>query len=312
MKRLDELGEKAIVSNLIQLFDPDGARNLGDDCAVLDLGRDYLLVTTDIINRKTHIPEGAEPRDVGWHATAINISDIAAMGGQPLGMLIAFGLPAESRFSELEEIAGGIRECCSTYGVHVLGGDTKESELMTISGTAIGTVPKSEILWRKGARPGDIVAMTGALGKPTEWYRNKDTGRIKFLLRVVPRIREGRILAQSRAVTSCIDTSDGLSTSLHHLARSGEVGFEVEFDRLPFALGLSPEENEKATHLGGDYELLFTVSPDRTEQVFNADFGSVPITQIGSVTDDAGVFINKDGASQPLPDKGYEHFGGGK
>lgn len=310
MTRLDELGEKAIVSDLIELFDPDGAHNLGDDCAVVDLGRDYLLVTTDIINRKTHIPEGAGSRDVGWHIAAINLSDIAAMGGQPLGMLFAFGLRGDAPVSDLTEISEGIRECCSNYAIPVLGGDTKESDVLTISGTAIGTVPKSEILWRKGAKPGDIIAMTGVLGKPMEWFRAKDPHKAQFLLRVVPRIREGRILAQSQAVTSCIDMSDGLSTSLHHLAKAGGVGLEVDFNRLLFAQGLSLEEKEHALHLGGDYELLFTVSPDRAEHVFNADFGTSPITQVGEVTEDTGVFILKDGATSQLPDKGYEHFGG--
>jgi thiamine-monophosphate kinase len=312
MSKLDELGEKAIVANLVKLFDPDGAHNLGDDCAVVDLGRDYLLVTTDMINQRTHIPEGAESRDIGWHIAAINLSDIAAMGGQPLGALFAFGLMNDTQFSELEEITQGIRDCCSNYAIQVLGGDTKESETLTISGTAIGTVPKSEILWRKGARPGNIVAMTGALGKTIEWGRVRHPEKTQFLLRIVPRVREGRILAQSQAVTSCIDMSDGLSTSLHHISRSSGCGLAVDFDRLPFAMGLSSDEKDQSLHLGGDYELLFTVSPDRAEQVFNADFGTSPITQIGEVVEEDGVFLNREGVSQKLPDKGYEHFGGGE
>lgn len=312
MPRLDELGEKTIVARLIELFDSQGAHLLGDDCAVLDMGRDYLLLTTDMINQKTHVPDGASHRDIGWHIAAINLSDIAAMGGQPLGMLFAFGMPAGLDFAGLEDMAGGIQDCCSTYGVPVLGGDTKENDILTISGTALGTVPKSDVLRRKGARPGDIVAMTGALGKPMEWYRNKNPETVKFLLRVVPRIREGQILSRSKAVTSCIDTSDGLSTSLHHLLKANDAGFDIYFEKLPFAAGLMADEKELALHMGGDYELLFTIAPERADNVFNSDFGGAPITQIGVVTDDAGVFMNRDGASQPLPDKGYEHFGGGE
>ena len=305
---LEDMGEKEIISKLIELFDPDRAHALGDDCAVIDMGRDYLLVTTDMINQKTHVPDGARPEDIGWHAAAINLSDIAAMGGHPLGMLYAFGLPTQTQFDHLEKIAEGIRTCCSNYGVPVLGGDTKENEILTISGTAIGTVPKTEILWRKGARPGDIIAMTGALGKPMEWNRGKSPEKTQFLLRVVPRIREGQMLAQSSAVTSCIDTSDGLSTSLHHISKAGNVGLEIYFEKLPMATGLSPDEKDMALHMGGDYELLFTVAPERADRIFNADFGTSPITQIGVVTDDVGVLINKDGASQPLEDRGYEHF----
>ncbi len=308
MEDLKDLGEKKIVTSLIRMFDPEGQHMLGDDCAVIDLGKDYLLITTDMINRRTHIPEGANPRDIGWYAAAINLSDIAAMGGRPLGMLFAFGLPPDTSFEILEDITEGIRDCCSGYAIPVLGGDTKENDTLTISGTGIGTVSKRAIMWRKGASPGDVVAMTGSLGRPLKW--KKDSHETKALLRIEPRLKEGQMLGASGAVTSCIDISDGLSTSLYHLSEASRKGFELDYESLPIISGLSDDERELALHCGGEYELLFTVDPRHADRVFGIGWGDIPVTRIGVVTDDMEISIIRDDTREILPDKGYEHFGG--
>jgi thiamine-monophosphate kinase len=307
MAKLSDLGEKSVISRLLEIFDPDGLRSMGDDCAILDRGDDYLLVTTDMIYEKTHIPKGSAPGDVGWYAAAINLSDIAAMGGTPLGMLFAFGLPRDTDPEWLDSLVSGIQECCSQHNAPVIGGDTKENDSVTISGTAIGTVRKSQMLRRSGARPGDIVAMTGRLGRGVLWDR--DRGNTRFLLRIEPRVKEGLHLASSGAVTSCIDMSDGLSTSLHHLARSGKVGFEVDLDRIPMMDGLDRKGKLKALHSGGDYELLFTVNPKKIADI-PGSAGNTPITHIGRVTE-KGVTMTVDGKTECLADEGYEHFGKG-
>jgi thiamine-monophosphate kinase len=172
------------------------------------------------------------------------------MGGKPLGLLFAFGLPKETNWQRLEAIHTGISNCSSKYKVPVLGGDLKENEVLTIAGTAFGIVPKEQILWRTGARPGDAVALTGFLSKGLSWLRKKSPENASKLLRIEPRLREGQLLGKSGAVTSCIDTSDGLSASLHHLAKASQAGFQVDFDYLPFAKGLSDKEKEtKKTEL---------------------------------------------------------------
>jgi len=302
MPRLSDLREKETVSRLIDLFDPEGKLMLGDDCAVLDLGSEYLLVTTDITNRGTHFPEGESEYDMGWYAAGINLSDIAAMGGTPLGMLFALAMPSETPWESASDLAKGIRDCCARYSVPVLGGDTKEHDTLTVSGTGVGIVPKRQTLWRKGARPGDIVVLSGQLGRPLLNLRNRAS-----ILKIEPRIREGQLLASSGAVTSCIDVSDGLSTSLHHLARAGDVGFEVDLDLLPFPVELEPKEKELALHFGGDYELLFTVDPKKADRVFGTPQDE--FTRIGQVTDETGqVSITKDSRSEVLEDRGFEHF----
>jgi thiamine-monophosphate kinase len=308
MEELNSMGEKKIVASLIRMFDPEGQYMLGDDCGVIDIGKDYLLITTDMINQRTHIPQGATPQDIGWYAAAINLSDIAAMGGRPLGLLFAFGLPPDSSFDILVDISKGIQECCSRYAVPTLGGDTKETDTLTITGTGIGTVSKRAIMWRKGANPGDVVAMTGRLGRPLK--SEKDSTVSNSLLRIEPRLKEGQILGASGAVTSCIDISDGLSTSLHHLAEESGKGFEIYYESLPWLKELSDDERELALHCGGEYELLFTMDPKHADRVFDIGRGDTAITRIGVVTDEINISIIRDEKREILPDKGYEHFGG--
>ncbi|MDD4308032.1 MAG: thiamine-phosphate kinase [Thermoplasmata archaeon] len=308
MPKLSDAGEKAVIQHLISLFDPKSLQDIGDDCAILDSGDSFLLVTTDMITRATHMPENASPEDIGWYAAAVNLSDIAAMGGRPIGTLFAIGLPADTEEEWLDRLASGIHECCSRYGVPVIGGDTKENPSLTISGTAVGRVPKSQILRRSGARPGDILAMTGKLGRGIAWELSGDANAI---LRVEPRVHEGQLLAESGAVTSCIDMSDGLSASVHHLSKAGNVGFSVEADRLPLLDGLKASDREKAMHWGGDYELLFTVNPKKADSLFQSDLGC-PVTGIGTVTEDKAIMLLKGDGKKHLPDRGYEHFRGAR
>ena len=307
MSELSSIGERSIVASLIKKFDPHGIYSLGDDTAILDYGKENLLITTDTICQKTHIPINASPQDIGWYVAAINLSDIAAMGGHPLGMLFSLGLSASTSTKWLDELTDGIQECCSKFKVPVLGGDTKENDTITITGIALGTVPKSEILRRSGAKPGDIVAMTGQLGRGLFWEQDKENNVSQYL-RVEPQLKIGQILAETKAITSCIDISDGLSTSLHLLASASNVGFEIEFDLVNLIPGLNVKEKELALHYGGDFELLFTIRPDKANLVLNQP----EITQIGYVTDDISVSLVKDGASEPLENKGYEHFSNGE
>jgi len=307
MSELSEIGERDIVASIIKKFDPKGIYALGDDTAILDYGKEFLLLTTDTISQKTHIPENASPQDIGWNVAAINLSDIAAMGGRTLGMLFSLGLPASTTTKWLDELTDGIQECCSDYSVPVLGGDTKENDTITITGIALGTVPKQEILRRSGARPGDIVAMSGQLGRGLLWEHDKENN-ISQYLRVEPRLKTGQMLAESGAVTSCIDISDGLSTSLHLLSSASNIGFEIEFGSVNFVPGLNDKEKILALHYGGDYELLFTVRPDRADMII----AQPGISQIGYVTDDISVSLVKEDASEHLQNKGYEHFRGRK
>ncbi len=307
MTDLSGIGEREIVRRLVSMFDPSGDNDLGDDTAILELGASYLLVTIDSVSARTHFPSGTMPEDAGWYSAAVNLSDIAAMGGQPKGMLFAIGLPKETDYGWLESFARGLHQCCKGFGVPILGGDTKENESLTVSAVAIGTVPKHKILRRSGARPGDAVYLTGEIGRGILMERDNE---ICQFLRFAPRLAEGQALAETMAVTSCIDLSDGLSTSLYHLMDASNIGFDIEMERIPFLPGLDVDEKNKSIHYGGDYELLFTVSPGMEQSLETSLPQNIfsKIKKIGYATEDIRVRLVTGYGTSELENQGYQHF----
>ena len=319
-KRLMNIGERKAIELISGLLSKgDVAVGIGDDCAALDLGKDYLLVTTDMITVKTHTPQ-ATPRQIGWHLIAINLSDVACKGGKPIGVVTALGFPRDTPLAFVKELAKGMDLCARTFGTSVIGGDTKESCDVTLTGTAFGLVKKNAFMPRSGAHVGDLVAVTGRLGGAAAGYqaikhRLKRPTAIKALLEPWPRVPEGIALGKAHAANSCIDISDGLSTSLHHLAGASGVGFSISFDMLPVhdavqKVGFrNSEEIEGAVlHFGGEYELLMTLDPKGLAKARTAIEGcGTELTVIGVVTR-SKVLLEKDGKMRPLPNKGWEHF----
>lgn len=287
---------------------------LEDDCAAIPMGDEYLLVTTDVVNRRTHIPRGATGRQVGWYTAAVNLSDIAAKGGRPLGLAVAMTLTRTLDVNYVKEIARGLDECCRAQGTEVIGGDTKEGPDVSLAGTAVGLVPKDQLMRRRGARAGDIVAVTGHLGRGGWGYRNLRQGKpaLDALLKPTPRIGTGRLLAESHQVTSCMDLSDGLAASLHQLSSVNGVSFEVEWQRVPLFPKLRratlAARREAALYMGGDYELLFTVGAKEWQKVDALlSTKGVVATAIGGVIEgDENLLVAEEIA--PLGSKGYEHF----
>ncbi|WP_462272733.1 thiamine-phosphate kinase [Methanohalophilus sp.] len=320
---IKDIDERAFIAQLASVFGrgkdelkvPAG----DDDCAVLEFGGEYLVVTTDMLHQKTDFPDIMTPWQIGWMAAAVNFSDIAAMGGQPLGLLAAVGYPQNMSLENAGEIARGMRDCAQFCDTSVIGGDVDSHEELTITGTALGRVSKEELLTRKGAKPGDLVCVTGTLGAAgaaLEAYLKKmdvDDDFMKPLLEPVPRIAEGRMLAKSDAVTSAMDTSDGLALSLYDLASVNEVGFVLREESLPidrrvFDIAASKKEAlEMALYSGGDFELLVTVSRDMFEVLQAESY----LTVVGEIVDiDAGInLIGKDGANLAINRKGYLHIG---
>src|SRR5439155_1103407 len=168
------------------------------------------------------------------------LSDIAAAGARPLGFVAALSMPADTDVEFLRGLAQGIEECVREFGIAVLGGDTKESPVLSIAGTAFGRVRKDRILLRTGAKPGDVIVVTGDLGraghaaKLLEQPTALRSDALTELLRPYPRIAEGLFLAESGAVTSCMDLSDELGASLAPLASMTRLYYQIEFDALPF------------------------------------------------------------------------------
>lgn len=290
--KVSSIGERALISRLSEIFNAPEGKERGqegiiigagsDDCAVLDLkGEDCLVVTTDMLHRTTDFPAEMTPWQMGWMSAAVNLSDIAAMGAEPTGLLMAIGMPSDTEIDFVEELARGIQACVEFCGTTVIGGDIDTHAELTITGTALGRVKKSQLLLRKGAKPGDLVCITGYTGsagaalKAVLSKKSVSETVLKALFEPVPRTREARVLAESGALTSMMDTSDGLAMSLYDLSRQSKVGFKIRENTLPilpevreFASG--PEELlEFALYTGGDFELIFTVDPKRLKKVQN-------------------------------------------
>ena len=295
-----------------------------DDCAVLDTGGgDYLLATTDMLHRKTDFPSRMTGWQIGWMSVAVNLSDLASKGAKPIGVLMAMGIPPDTDAGFIDDIVRGMGDCAGKSGTQVIGGDTDSHDELTMAGTALGLVKKEQLIRRSGAGEGDLVCVTGHLGTAGAALLALNTPHLnagidkipaggeilKALFEPVPRIKEGMALAQSRAVTSMMDISDGLALSLHDMSKASGAGFRICESKLPVLptvkrLLEGGELLEAVVFTGGDFELLFTVAPDNIEKAKKA----CPLTVIGEVTGE-GVFIERDGRLEELEARGYEHFG---
>ncbi|UZE92000.1 MAG: thiamine-phosphate kinase [Methanosarcinales archaeon] len=309
-----DIGERALINRISQLLPHDIVLGAGeDDCAVLDYGDEYLLITTDMLHKSTDFPDGMAPWQVGWMAVAVTLSDIAAMGGRPLAILTALGLPNNMEIVLVEDIIKGMNACAEEFSTSIVGGDTDEHDELTIVCTALGSVEKGKLLRRRGARKGDLVCVTGELGTTEAGLRalKMDVAQdvrhtlTKKLFEPQPRVREALALAESGAVTSMMDISDGLALSLHDLSKANSVGFLIYGDKLP----VLDETKVISTDLdlplygAGDFELLFTIKPDYLENAGKACQFAV----IGEVTS-GDILIKKNGVTEKIEARGYEHF----
>ncbi len=293
--KLSEVGERKLVEELTKKFSIPM-----DDCAIMDNGDEYIVLTTDMMNEKTHFPKGSKPYYIGWYSIAVNLSDLASAGAMPVAILAGISMPGSVEKKFFDGILNGMEDCMKEYGGKLVGGDTKESPLLTISITAIGKVKKDEYMARKGAKAGDAVYVTGTLGKEANLY----IGNLDRLLHVKPRITEGRKLAEAKVVTSCMDLSDGLASSLHQLSKINNVGFLLHEEWLPVNEVAKKMDSplEFALYHGGDFELLFTM-PEEYEQMLEMDF-----KKIGYVIEEKKILIEKNGETKEIENKGYEHF----
>ncbi len=323
MNRLQDIGERQAIKHLFDLLsDQPSAGQLGDDCARIEYGKDYLVLTSDMIHQHTHIPPQMTPSDLGWFLVAINLSDLACCGATPLGLLLSYGLPADTTDSYLTQLTKGALCCCTTYNTEILGGDLKESETISLCGTAIGRVRKHNYLGRHGMKPGEVVAVSGTLGKAGAGYyalqhNNASPDTTKHLFRPTPQLPLGQLLSKQKGISTCMDLSDGLSSSLYQLGERNTLGFDIDEQTIPIAAELKhlsdhkPELNplEIALHFGGDYELVFTCDFNDFERIQNkAQQKGYQITAIGTVTKTQRIHRISHDTTTRLENKGYEHF----
>ena len=285
---------------------------VGDDCAVLRLGEVLWVAAADMLIEGRHFKEWASPEDVGYKAVAVNVSDVAAMGGVPRFVLASGGaLEAETTLHCME----GVLRACEDFGVYPLGGDTTGADLLTVDVSILGQLAHAPVL-RSGARPGDLLAVTGELGASVAGLlalENGDTGQerlVKKHLRPEPRVGSGRAAARLGA-HAMIDLSDGPASDVRHLCELSRAGCRVDLGLLPVAgdtreyLRSSGRDPEIVAATGGeDYELLIAASEEVVEALVAES--ETPATVIGEVTEEEVLFV-RDG--EPVENlSGWDHF----
>jgi thiamine-monophosphate kinase len=305
---------------------------IGDDTAVLEPSDGAkLLATTDLLIEDVHFRRvWATPFDIGWKAMAVNLSDIAAKGGRPRWALIGLALPAPVERAEVEALYDGMRQAAAPHGVVVVGGDTSASPSgWFINVTLLGEHEGSPHL-RSAAKPGHVIAVTGALGRSAAGLAALEAGRERFgegakaviaaHLRPVARVAEGRWLGAAPGVGAMIDLSDGLSADLGHVCRESVVGARVALDRVPVdpaarrvARELGVDPLAWAVAGGEDFELLLTCDPASVEALADGLYRATGtgLTAIGVIDGRERGVTFLDAAGQPVAmPAGYEHFSG--
>jgi thiamine-monophosphate kinase len=287
----------------------------GDDCAVLGgTGDDDILFTIDEVVEGTHFrlsAGGRGPkatgRDVGYKALAVSVSDLAAMGADPIAAVASAAIRADGAGRFGKAIYAGLTSAAGATGCPLVGGNVAEtSGPQSVSVAAIGRAPKGAAFLRSGARPGDVLFVTGALG-------GSILGRH---LRPEPRLAEAALLRRLGGVSAMMDVSDGLALDLTRLTKASSVGAVVDADCVPvsraaraLALRTGRRALEHALTDGEDYELLFTVGPRAADRLLEKWRGTVPITRIGSIEEKkAGVRLKQNGRLVPLGRGGFKHL----
>ncbi|WP_256290260.1 thiamine-phosphate kinase [Halobellus inordinatus] len=272
----------------------------GDDAAVVD----GLVVTTDMLHESTDFPAGTTRYTAGWRAVGASLSDVAAMGASATAAVAAYAAPTLDE-AELDAFLDGAVDVCEAVDAEYVGGDLDTTSEFTVATTALGETDAPVL--RSGAAPGEVVCVTGALGRTAASLRAfaaGDTERGNELFQFTPRVAAGVALAPH--VTAMMDSSDGLARSLHQLAEASGVGFEVSSEEVPvhdaveeYAVDAA-DRWEMTTTVGEDFELVCTLP---AEAVDAAEAGSpVPLTVVGDVTED-GVLVD----GELLADEGYTH-----
>lgn len=326
---LAELGEFGFIDRISRnVAAGAGVRlGIGDDCAALDHpAGELLLTTTDLLIEQIHFHrDWTDLRTLGRKSVAVNVSDIAAMGGRPRHLFLGLAVPAGMPVEELDAFIAGFLEAARSYDATLAGGDTCGSPgPLMISVTTEGAVPESEMVSRRGARPGDAVYVSGTLGDSGLALRMLLAGQTPdpFLAHrhhdPEARTGLGRALAQTAVATAMIDVSDGLLADLAHILEASQVGAEIDSSALPLsppfqqALAQTPALLDLALSGGEDYELLFTVPPQKEAALaVLAKSTAVPVTRLGIITaPESGLTVfDRDGRPLRPQRRGYDHFG---
>jgi len=325
--RVSELGEFGLIDLLAKIAPQGGPEHrmlvgIGDDAAAWRGDDSTVLATTDAMVEGVHFTRGTPWRELGWKALAVNLSDIAAMGGEPRFALVSLSLPGATEVEDVVQLYRGVADLANEHRVAIVGGNITSAPLVMIAMTVVGRGLKEGLLRRSAAVPGDRIAVTGYLGSAAAGLRRlKDSPKLapetvtfltKAHLRPQPRISEGQALVK-RGVRAAIDISDGLVADLGHVCASNKVGAMVRVNAVPIHPLVQEAFGKEALKMaltgGEDYELLFTASERIIDDVKASLGADCPVTVIGEIGDGTGVvLLGEDGRPYHIDGHGWDHF----
>ena len=334
-RTLNDMGETGIIQRIQHqgitgLVASHVKKGIGDDCAVLEIeGASALLVTTDTLIEGIHFTDQTlSPEALGWKALAVNVSDIAAMGGTPKTAFLSLALKGETKVQFLDAFLAGFKDLSEKTGVVLAGGDTVESpSCAVVTVMLLGACPKKRVVYRSGAKVGDHIWVTGRLGDAAGGlFLLKDKGGptpleyaslIMAHQRPMPPFELGRALGEAGLAHAMIDLSDGVAKDLGHICEQSGVGALLQGASVPMSDPLKKLADQVpypalgwALQGGEDYELLFTASPTAEPRILSlsAKVSDGGATRIGKIIDDRGIWVNTPEGRNRLVSPGFLHF----
>ncbi len=324
---LSRLGEKGLIRRIRSMLQTKNERillGIGDDAAVIASHPDRnFIFTTDTLVESVHFDLRYVPiESLGWKALAVNLSDIAAMGGFPLCAVVSLAIPETWTVEDVDILYQGLERCAQTYHCSIVGGDTVRSpKWACITVTVLGEVQERSFKTRGGAKEGDFLCVTGTIGKARVGWEVLASGMedaafssaVAHFLEPRPKIEEAQRVIAAYDVTAMIDISDGLASEISHLCEASGLGCVVFEEKIPVSqevfLWIHSQNRSIENYLwasGEEYELLFTVSPGTSFK--SMDF----VTVIGKMgKKEHGILLRKEGKEQPFHFKGWDHFQNG-
>lgn len=324
------MGEFRLIDSIRKMTarqSPSVLIGMGDDAAALKLSSlSLLLATTDMLLEGVHFDLSyTDFYSLGWKSAAVNLSDIAAMGGVPRFCLTSLGIPSSVSVEQVKDFYRGFRAVLRAYRTVLVGGDTCSSRKDFVVNVAVlGESEKAKLVTRAGAKAGDRIFVTGTLGdaaagldllRTTTGRKRQEAWRRKLIqkhLRPVPRVAWGRIIAIAKCAHAMIDISDGFSSDLAHICDESGVGARIIAEDIPISRSLLAASGKLgknplyyALSGGEDYELLFTVPPAKMKKLRSLDIAA---TEIGVITGERRLLLSCEGKTKPFRPTGYNHF----
>lgn len=307
-----EFGFIGDIATLFGTLPHHGFEPIGDDCTVLPLGDEALVMTTDMLVEDIHFLRAASsPEEVGEKSLMVNISDVAAMGAKPIATLLSIALPESAQGEWAEAFMRGYHAASNREGVALVGGDTTASrDKIAINVVAIGRAPMANIKRRSAAKVGDIIAVTGKLGISSKglvdiMFGDLNTDAAKAHKRGQARVVEGLWLGAQDEVHAMMDISDGIASDIKHIMELSGVGATINLEQIP-----TDYDIRYATTGGEDYELLLTIAPAAFDNIAKALYEATgtTLTAIGVITTDKQVSWLENGVPSEIEMKGFTHF----